>query len=71
MWKFFCQEGQGHPGAWPSVMGDNIDEYYNSIKDKSVIIISFPESKPWHMREMLVQDTDGYIIRFGNRMDCD
>ena len=68
---FFCKEDQGHPGTWLSIMVDNVDEYYDSIKDKEAIIISLPDNKPWNMREMLVQDLDGHIIRFGNRIDCD
>ena len=42
-----------------------------SIKDKGAYIISAPESKEWYMREMLVQDPDGHIIRFGNRIECE
>ena len=68
---FFCKQGQGNPGTWLSIMVDNVDEYYNHIKDKGAKIISVPDSKPWNMREMLIEAPDGHIIRFGNRIDCD
>jgi GNAT superfamily N-acetyltransferase/predicted enzyme related to lactoylglutathione lyase len=62
---FFCKEGQGHPGTWISVMVDDVDALYESIKVKGGKILSTPEDMPWGIREMLVQDPDGHIIRFG------
>ncbi|MBS1918533.1 MAG: hypothetical protein JST87_19875 [Bacteroidetes bacterium] len=54
-----------------SIMVDNVNEYYNHIKVRGAKILSLPESKPWNMREMLIEAPDGHIIRFGNRIDCD
>lgn len=68
---FFCKQGQGNPGTWLCIVLDNVDEYYESIKDKGAKIISPPESKEWNMREMLVEDPDGHIIRFGHRIECE
>lgn len=68
---FFCERNQGHPGTWLCIVLDNVDEYYESIKEKGANIIALPESKEWNMREMLVQDPDGHIIRFGNRIECE
>ena len=68
---FFCEKGQGHPGTWLSIMLDNVDEYYETIKSKGANIIAPPDSKEWNIREMLVQDPDGHIIRFGHRIECD
>lgn len=62
---FFCKEGQGNPGTWISIMLDNVDEYYEAIKAKGAIIPYPPETKEWGLREMLVKDPDGHIIRFG------
>jgi uncharacterized glyoxalase superfamily protein PhnB len=53
------------------VVVDNVDEYYESIKDKGAKIVALPESKEWNMREMLVEDLDGHIIRFGHRIECE
>ena len=68
---FFCKEAQGNPGTWLCVLLENVDAYYENIKTKGVKIVATPESKEWNMREMLVEDPDGHIIRFGNRIDCD
>ncbi|HEY6974914.1 MAG TPA: VOC family protein [Chitinophagaceae bacterium] len=68
---FFCRKAQGNPGTWLCVVVDNVDEYYESIKDKGAKIVALPESKEWNMREMLVEDLDGHIIRFGHRIECE
>jgi GNAT superfamily N-acetyltransferase/uncharacterized glyoxalase superfamily protein PhnB len=62
---FFCEKGQGHPGTWLSVMVDNVDEFYEKVKAKGALIRSVPENKDWGIREMLVEDPDGHILRFG------
>ncbi len=68
---FFCKEDQGNPGTWLCIVVENVDEYYASINDKGVKIISPPEDRPWTIREMLIEDPDGHIIRFGHRRECD
>lgn len=68
---FFCEKDQGHPGTWLCIVVDNVDEYYESIKDKGATIIRPPVDREWNMREMMVQDPDGHIIRFGHRIECD
>ncbi|HTI58850.1 glyoxalase superfamily protein [Mucilaginibacter sp.] len=67
---FFCKGAQGHPGTWICVNLDNLDEYYGQIKAKGAIILSPPKDKPWFMREMLVGDPDGHVIRFGHGIEC-
>lgn len=62
---FFCKEGQGNPGTWISIMLDNVDEYYEAIKAGGADIAQPPQTKEWGLREMLVRDPDGHIIRFG------
>ena len=68
---FFCKTDQGQPGTWLALLVDNVDEYYELIKDSGANIISNPDSKEWNMREMLVECPDGHIIRFGHNTDCD
>lgn len=63
---FFCKEGQGNPGSWIAIMVNNVDEYYESIKTKGAKILIVPKTMEWGMREMLVEDPDGHIIRFGH-----
>jgi GNAT superfamily N-acetyltransferase len=62
---FFCKNGQGHPGTWFAIVVDNVDELHQRIQTKGGHIVSAPENKEWGLREMLVQDPDGHIIRFG------
>jgi catechol 2,3-dioxygenase-like lactoylglutathione lyase family enzyme len=68
---FFCLNDQGHPGTWLAIIVDDVDAYNKIIKEKGAKILSAPESKEWNMREMLVEDPDGHVIRFGHRIDCD
>ena len=63
---FFCKDGQGHPGTWIAIMVKNVDEYYQGIKEKGAVIRSAPADMDWGMREMLVEDPDGHILRFGH-----
>jgi len=57
------------PGVF--IVIENVDEYYESIKLKGVDIIAPPNNKEWNMRELVVEDPDGHIIRFGQRIECD
>lgn len=66
---FFCKKGQGNPGTWLAINVDNVDEYYESIRNNGAKIISMPQDMEWNMREMLVEDPDGHIIRFGHGID--
>jgi predicted enzyme related to lactoylglutathione lyase len=66
---FFCLKDQGSPGTWLAINVDNVDEYYEIIKARGAIILSPPGDKDWFMREMLVQDPDGHIIRFGHGIE--
>lgn len=68
---FFCLNGQGHPRTWLAIMIDDVDDYYQTIKENGAKILSEPESKEWFMREMLVEDPDGHVLRFGHRIECD
>ena len=65
---FFCKDGQGHPGTWMAIMVDDVDQYHEIIKSKGAEILSPPEDKEWHLREMLVQDPDQHILRFGEHV---
>lgn len=62
---FFCKQGQGNPGTWIVIMVDDVDELYEQIKLKGAKIVSPPKSMEWNLREMLVEDPDQHVIRFG------
>ena len=68
---FFCKGDQGHPGTWLCLNVDNVDKYYEAIKAKGALILSEPDTKPWFMREMLVKDPDGHILRIGHNTNCE
>ena len=62
---YLCKNGQGHPGTWIWVgFAGNIFELYSEFKSRGVLIQQPPASYPWAM-EMLVQDPDGHVLRFG------
>jgi predicted lactoylglutathione lyase len=62
---YLCRNGQGHPGTWIWVGFDgNIFDLYSEFKSRGVLIQQPPVSHPWAM-EMLVQDPDGHVLRFG------
>ena len=66
---FFSKKDQGNPGTWICISVDNVDEYYEIVKERGANILFPPADREWNMREMLVQDPDGHIIRFGHRLD--
>lgn len=66
---FFCKGDQGHKGTWLALNVENADEYYEAIKDKAEVS-GPPETKPWFMREFLVKDPDGHILRVGHNTSC-
>jgi uncharacterized glyoxalase superfamily protein PhnB len=67
---FFCKKDQGNPGTWLCINLDNVDEYYEFIRDRGAKVISPPQDMPWFMREMLVEAPDGHMLRFGHGLDC-
>ncbi|MGC4103792.1 VOC family protein [Ferruginibacter sp.] len=68
---FFCKDNQGHPGTWLSLVVDDVDEYYELIKDTGAKIIHPPTTHEWNMREMLVECPDGHMLRIGHNTACD
>jgi len=68
---FFCKDSQGNSKTWLSLIVDNVDEYYELIKDHGAKILMRPETKEWNMREMIVECPDGHIIRIGHNTECD
>ncbi|RYF70757.1 MAG: bleomycin resistance family protein [Cytophagaceae bacterium] len=67
---FFCLEDQGNPGTWVSLMVDDVDAYYAAIEANGATIVRLPKNEPWNVREMLVKDPDGHILRIGQPLEC-
>ena len=68
---FFSKSNSEIPVIWLALVVDNVDEYYESIKNSGAKIIAVPETKEWGMREMLVECPDGHIVRIGHNTSCD
>jgi uncharacterized glyoxalase superfamily protein PhnB len=52
-----------------SVFLNDVDAYYAAVKERGADILQAPRDEPWHVREMLVRDPDGHVIRFGTGTD--
>lgn len=63
---FFSQGGQGSPGTWLCIFLDDVDSYYERIKQLGADVMQEPRSMPWGMREMQVRDPNQHVIRFGH-----
>ncbi|MES2810518.1 MAG: VOC family protein [Bacteroidota bacterium] len=68
---FFCKGGQGQKGTWLAINVDNVDEFYEKIKNELIETSGPPEDQPWFMREMCIKDPDGHILRVGHGIECD
>ena len=68
---FFEKSDNEIPVIWIALLVNNVDEYYELIRDNGAKIISIPETKEWGIREMLVECPDGHIIRIGHNTACD
>jgi hypothetical protein len=67
---FFSVE-LGSPGTWIAIMLDNVDEYFELVKNKGARIIQEPKDMSFGIREMLVEGPDKHVLSFGHRIDCD
>lgn len=52
---------RGHPHG---VKVENVDELYRLHKSRGAHIVSEIEDKPWGLREYIVEDLNGYHLRF-------
>ncbi len=43
---------------------DNIDNYFNTLRCKNIVLNSEPQNQPWGKRELVVIDPDGYKLVF-------
>lgn len=80
-WRFFikdacCIMAGECPDATPPVqLGDHsyfayievdeIDGYFQQVKDAGASILKEPRSEPWGMREFAIRTADGHRIMFG------
>ena len=60
---FMCVKCQGHAGSWLWVFTPDVDALHAELKKRGARIKATPENKPWGVREMLVADLDGNVLR--------
>lgn len=51
-------------GVFTYVEVENVDEYFNLLKEKGIHTSSEPRDWPWGKREFAVKDPDGYKLIF-------
>lgn len=66
---FLCQNCQGRRPAWIMVFVDDVDALHSELEGRGATIRQPPADREWGMREMLVEDADGNVIRFGHSLD--
>lgn len=80
-WRFFVKDGccimagECPDATPPAQLGDHsyfayievdeIDGYFQQVKDAGADILKEPRSEPWGMREFAIRTVDGHRIMFG------
>lgn len=65
---YLCQGAQGGPGMWMYLNLASLEDLaalYQEYQAKAAKITEPPTDQPWGMREMLIEDVDGHILRIG------
>ena len=65
---YLAQQAQGGPGMWIYLDLASLDDLaflHQEYQAHAVNILEPPTDKPWAMREMLIADVDGHILRIG------
>lgn len=68
---FFSLDDKEQPPGLFYLVVDNVDEYYEQVKNSGAKILSEPGTKTWNMREMIVECPGGHTIFFGHNTACD
>ena len=62
---FLAKESQGVRPVWIYYDVGDIDRLLQEYQQAGATIKKLPEDRPWGMREMLVEDLDGHVLRIG------
>ena len=62
---YLCRGGQGRGCAWAWVGVEDVAALYEEYRASGAKIVREPKNYPWAL-EMLVEDTDGNVLRFGS-----
>ncbi|MGB1108987.1 MAG: bleomycin resistance protein [Gammaproteobacteria bacterium] len=66
---FLCLNGQGAPGAWMYLFVADVAAWYQRIRDQGWEDVSEMLDEPWGMREFMVKDPDGNVLRIGTSLE--
>lgn len=66
---YLCRGGQGHVGAWAWIGVDNVRTLHQAYLERGAIIRQGPTNHPWAL-EILVEDPDGNVLRFGSEPEA-
>ena len=67
-----AQGEQGGPGMWIYLdmqSAAELEAVHAEYVRRGALIAELPEDKPWGMREMLVRDLDGHVLRMGGPLE--
>ena len=45
-------------------VGTRLDRLFEIYRDRGVKIVHEPEDQPWGLRQFIIEDCDGYVLRF-------
>ena len=62
---YLCQGGQGQPGTWVWVGVEDVGALFREYKASGATIRRPPTNHCWAY-EMIVEDPDGHVLRFGS-----
>ena len=60
-----CEGAQGHPGTWVWIGVSDAGRLHEEIRPRGATVRLAPTNFPWAY-EMLVEDPDGHVLRFGS-----
>jgi predicted enzyme related to lactoylglutathione lyase len=67
---YLCRVGQGQPGTWVWIGVEDVAALHEEYKASGARILRSPRNYPWAY-EMLVEDPDGHVLRFGSEPRAD
>ena len=62
---YLCRGGQGQPATWVWIGVEDVEALHAEYKASGARILGNLRNYPWAY-EMLVEDPDGHILRFGS-----
>ena len=51
-------------------VGAGLDRLFEVYRDRGVKIVDEPQDQPWGLRQFIIEDCDGYLIRFCAELDA-